>query len=380
MKITAIETIYLPKGITVHAGAIQYLWVRIHTDEGLIGLGESYPNAEAECAIVHTRLASVLLGRDPSAIDRLWAHMFLAVSYSGWGGAEMRAISAIDIALWDLLGKSTGQPIYTLLGGASRQSIRIYNTCYDRVDFLREPVQLAGELLSSNIRAMKIWPFDPIARETAGNYITAAQMKLALEPLSLIREEFGDSIDVAMKFHGFWNLPCAIKIAKALKPYQPMWLEEMLPQDNLAAYAELARSTDLPLCLSERLMTRWGFRELLENRAGQVIMPDISWCGGLSEAKKIATMAETHYLPIAPHNCGGPVLHFASAHLAANVTNLYILETVRRHYLEEYEGIVTRSLVPDVGELPLPPGPGLGIELSEAVLNRKDAIVRRASL
>ena len=380
MKITAIETIYLPKGITVHAGAIQYLWVRIHTDEGLIGLGESYPNAEAECAIVHTRLASVLLGRDPSAIDRLWADMFLAVSYSGWGGAEMRAISAVDIALWDLLGKATEQPIYKVLGGASRQSIRIYNTCYDRVDFLREPVQLAGELLSSNIRAMKIWPFDPIARETAGNYITAAQMKLALEPLSLIREEFGDSIDVAMEFHGFWNLPCAIKIAKALKPYQPMWLEEMLPQDNLAAYAKLARSTDLPLCLSERLMTRWGFRELLENRAGQVIMPDISWCGGLSEAKRIATMAETHYLPIAPHNCGGPVLHFASAHLAANVTNLYILETVRRHYLEEYEGLVTRSLVPDAGELPLPPGPGLGIELSEAVLNRKDAIVRRASL
>jgi L-alanine-DL-glutamate epimerase-like enolase superfamily enzyme len=380
MKIIAIETIYLPKGITVHAGAIQYLWVRIHTDEGLIGLGESYPNAETEAAVIHTRLAAVLLGRDPSAIDRLWADMFLAVSYSGWGGAEMRAISAVDIALWDLLGKATGQPIYKLLGGASRQSIRIYNTCYDRVDFLREPVQLARELLSSNIRAMKIWPFDPIARETAGNYITAEQMKQAIEPLALIREEFGDSIEVAMEFHGFWNLPCAIKIAKALKPYQPMWLEEMLPQDNLAAYAELARSTDLPLCLSERLMTRWGFRELLENRAGQVIMPDISWCGGLSEAKKIATMAETHYLPVAPHNCGGPVLHFASAHLAANVTNLYILETVRRHYIDEYEGLVTRSLAPNAGELPLPPGPGLGIELSEAVLTRKDAVVKKASL
>jgi L-alanine-DL-glutamate epimerase-like enolase superfamily enzyme len=380
MKIIAIETIYLPKGITVHAGAIQYLWVRIHTDEGLIGLGESYPNAETEAAVIHTRLAAVLLGRDPSAIDRLWADMFLAVSYSGWGGAEMRAISAVDIALWDLLGKATGQPIYKLLGGASRQSIRIYNTCYDRVDFLREPVQLARELLSSNIRAMKIWPFDPIARETAGNYITAEQMKQAIEPLALIREEFGDSIEVAMEFHGFWNLPCAIKIAKALKPYQPMWLEEMLPQDNLAAYTELARSTDLPLCLSERLMTRWGFRELLENRAGQVIMPDISWCGGLSEAKKIATMAETHYLPVAPHNCGGPVLHFASAHLAANVTNLYILETVRRHYLDEYQGLVTRSLAPNAGELPLPPGPGLGIELSEAVLTRKDAVVKKASL
>jgi len=217
MKITAVETIYLPRGISVHVGAITYLWVRIHTDEGLIGLGESYPNAEAEAAIVHSRLAAVLLGQDPSAIDRLWADMFLAVSYSGWAGAEMRAISAVDIALWDLFGKATGQPIYKLLGGASRQSVRIYNTCYDRVDFTREPAKLARELLASNVRAMKIWPFDPIAKETGGNHISAEQLRRAIEPLRLIREEFGDSIEVAIEFHGFWNLPCAIKIAAALK-------------------------------------------------------------------------------------------------------------------------------------------------------------------
>jgi len=381
MKITAVETIYLPRGISVHVGAITYLWVRIHTDEGLIGLGESYPNAEAEAAIVHSRLAAVLLGRDPSAIDRLWADMFLAVSYSGWAGAEMRAISAVDIALWDLFGKATGQPIYKLLGGASRQSIRIYNTCYDRVDFTREPARLARELLASNVRAMKIWPFDPIAKETSGNHISAEQLRRAIEPLRLIREEFGDSIEVAIEFHGFWNLPCAIKIAAALKTYQPMWLEEMLPQDNLATYAELARSSALPLCLSERLMTRWGFRELFENRAAGIIMPDLSWCGGISEGKKISTMAETYYLPIAPHNCGGPILHFATAHLAANVTNFYIMESVRRHYNEEYEGLVTQKLVPGAGgELPLPPGPGLGVELSAEVLARKDAVVRRTAL
>src|SRR4029077_1953569 len=378
MKITAVETIYLPRGISVHVGAITYLWVRIHTDEGLIGLGETDQNREGEAAIVHSRLATVLLGRDPGAIDRLWADMFLAVSYSGWAGAEMRAISAVDIALWDLFGKAVGHPIYKLLGGASRQSIRIYNTCYDRVDFTREPAKLARELLSSNVRAMKIWPFDPIAKETGGNQISAEQLRRAIEPLRLIREEFGDSIEVAIEFHGFWNLPCAIKIAAALKTYQPMWLEEMLPQDNLAAYAELARFTELPLCLSERLMTRWGFRELFENRAAGIIMPDISWCGGISEGKKIATMAETYYLPIAPHNCGGPILHFATAHLAANVTNFYIMESVRRHYNEEYEGLVTQKLVPGAdGELPLPPGPGLGVELSAEVLARKDAVVRR---
>src|SRR5258707_13697613 len=133
MKITAVETIYLQRGINVHVGATTYLWVRIHTSDGLVGLGESYPNAEAEAAIVHSRLAAVLLGRDPSAIDRLWADMFLAVSYSGWGGAEMRAISAVDIALWDLLGKVTGQPIYKLLGGASRsEERRVGKECRSR--------------------------------------------------------------------------------------------------------------------------------------------------------------------------------------------------------------------------------------------------------
>ncbi|HEX4424786.1 MAG TPA: mandelate racemase/muconate lactonizing enzyme family protein, partial [Terriglobales bacterium] len=223
MKITAVETIYVPRGVSVHVGAITYLWVRIHTDEGLIGLGESYPNAEAEAAIVHTRLAAVLLGKDPSSIDKLWADMFLAVSYSGWAGAEMRAISAVDIALWDLMGKAANQPIYKMLGGASRESIRIYNTCYDRVDFNKEPAKLARELLASNVRAMKIWPFDGIARENGGNYISAEQLKRAIEPLRLIREEVGEEMEVAIEFHGFWNLPSAIRIAKALEPYRPMW-------------------------------------------------------------------------------------------------------------------------------------------------------------
>jgi len=192
--------------------------------------------------------------------------MFLAVSYAGWAGAEMRAISASDIALWDLAGKPTGMPIYQMLGGASRESIRIYNTCYDHIDFLTEPVRLAESLLESGIKAIKIWPFDPIARETGGQYISADQLRKGLEPIQQIRERRGDSMDVEMEFHGFWNLPSAIRIARAMEPFEPMWPEEMLPQDNLASYAELGRSTRLPLCVSERLMTRWGFRELMENQ------------------------------------------------------------------------------------------------------------------
>jgi L-alanine-DL-glutamate epimerase-like enolase superfamily enzyme len=202
-------------------------------------------------------------------------------------------------------------------------------------------------------------------------------MREASEPLRKIKAEFGSDMEVAMEFHGFWNLHCAIQIAQELEQYSPMWLEEMLPQDNLSAYAELAAATSLPLCLSERLMTRWGFRELMDNRAARIVMPDISWCGGISEAKKIATMAETHYRPIAPHNCGGPVLHAASLHLAANLPNLYILETVRRHYNDEYGGLVHGAIVAKDGVMPIPCGPGLGVELTAETLGRSDATIER---
>lgn len=381
MKITAVETVTLEKGVTVHAGPIRWLWVRVHTDDGLTGLGETYPWPDAEAAVVRNALAPVLLGQDASRIDKLWADMFQAISYSGWAGAEMRAISAVDMALWDLAGKSAGKPVYQLLGGASRDEIRTYNTCYDHLSFLTEPVRLARSLLDSGIGAMKIWPLDSIALKNNGQFITRQQMHEGLRPLKLIKDEFGEEMEVAMEFHGYWNLHCAIQIAQACEEFEPMWLEEMLPQDNLAAYAELAATTSLPLCVSERLMTRWGFRELLSNGAARIVMPDISWCGGISEAKKIASAAETHFRPIAPHNCGGPVLHAASLHLAANVPNLFILESVRRRYDEEFRGIVNTTFPVQQGKgvFALPSGPGLGVELTAETLARPDCTITRSS-
>jgi galactonate dehydratase len=377
MKITKIETLTLQRSQTIHAGAISWLWVRIHTNEGLIGLGETYPAAEAAETIIRNSLAPILLGRDPREIERLWADMFLAISYHGWAGSEMRAISAIDIALWDLLGKITNQPIYQLLGGKSREQIRTYNTCYDHVyDFNTDAGKLAQDLSTSGIKAMKIWQFDQTALANRGEFITNSELEKCLLPIKQIRDFVGDDMEIMLEFHGYWNLPSAVKIAKAVEPFNIAWLEEMLPQDNLQAYARLKDETSIPLILSERLMTRFQFREVIEQGIAQIINPDICWSGGITEVKKIASYADTHYIPIAPHNCGGPVLHFASMHLATNVTNLYILESVRRNYLQEYVGIVKNTGAAKDGWLQVNDSPGHGVELTEELLANKNLQIK----
>lgn len=369
MKITRVETVELREGTVVHVGSVGWVWVRIHTDEGLVGLGETFPATPAEKAILLNDLAPRLVGRDPGDIESIWHDLFLAVQYRGWAGAEIRAISAVDMALWDLFGKSCKLPVYQLLGGRCWDSVRIYNTCYDDLfDFNTQPIELARDLHASGIRAMKIWPFDAIARRNQGQSISAEELEEGLAPVRQIREALGSEMEIAVEFHGFWNLPCATKIAKALEACKVMWLEELLPQDNLATYKTLAGRVSSPLCISERLLTRWGFREVLENGAASIIMPDVAWCGGLTEARKIANWAETYYLPIAPHNCGGPVTHFATWHLAVATPNLFVMETVRRHYSDRFLRVATSSGAPVGGRLGIPSGPGLGVELKPEFL------------
>src|SRR5262249_19810881 len=154
--------------------------------------------------------------------------------------------------------------------------------------FNTHPVELAKELRAAGIGAMKVWPFDAVGLRNRGQSISIAEMETGLGPIRKIREALGEEMEIAVEFHGYWNLPCAEKIAHALEPYRVMWLEEILPQDNVAAYRTLAQKVRQPLCISERLMTRWGYRELMENGAASIIMPDVGWCGGISEARKIA--------------------------------------------------------------------------------------------
>ena len=369
MKITKIETIAYRNVTQVHAGGIGWTWVRIYTDVGFCGVGETFPAPDSETAVILNDYAPLLLGRDPRDIERLWLDLFTAIQYRGWGGAEIRALSAVDIALWDLLGKCANLPLYMLLGGRSWDSIPIYNTCYDdSYDFNQKPVELARTLMDSGITAMKVWPFDGVAIRNHGQSITSAEIAEASIPICKIREAFGESMQIMVEFHGLWNLPCAIEIAHALEPYNVAWLEEMIPQDNMNAYEALARQVKQPLCISERLVTSWGYRELLEKHVASIIMPDVAWCGGISQARKIANAAHTNYLPVAYHNCGGPITHFASWHLSMATPNLKILETVRRHYSDRFVPIVTASGIPKNGRLGVPPGPGLGVELQPDLL------------
>jgi galactonate dehydratase len=381
MKISAIETVRI-------AERPNLLWVEVRTDEGITGLGETFYLSRTVEEYLHEYVAPRVIGRDPLAIDLLSADL---VGYLGFRstGAEVRGNSAFDIALWDIFGKATGQPVAQLLGGFTRRSIRTYNTCagteyikdatgqttanyglgakqsYDDLNgFLHRADELAEELLAEGITAMKIWPFDHAAEKTRGQHIAAADLKAALEPFEKIRKAVGDKIDIMVEFHSMWQLLPAIRIAEALAPYATYWHEDPIRMDSLADLKRYAAASPAPVCASETLGSRSAFRDLLETGAAGIVMLDIAWCGGLSEARKIAAMAEAWKLPVAPHDCTGPVVLAASTHLSLNAPNALVQESVRAFYHTWYRDLVTA--LPEVkdGMITVPPGPGLGLELN----------------
>jgi L-alanine-DL-glutamate epimerase-like enolase superfamily enzyme len=402
MKITAVETIALDEFPNV-------LWVQLHTDEGLIGLGETFYAIAPVIEHLHETCAPYLLGRDPLRIEQISRH-FLN-TYLGFNsvGVEMRAMSAIDIALWDIFGQATGQPIYQLLGGACHDRVRVYNTCAGYEYVRSKPVQgtanfgvpsradpgrpyedllafrtdagaLAESLLEMGIRGMKIWPFDEAAEASSGTDISKDDLRKALRPFEQIRKAVGERMDIHVEFHSLWQLPAAIRIAQALEPFDPYWFEDPVKMNNLDALADYARRTKVWVTASETLGTRWGFRELFQKHAVSVCMLDVGWTGGLSEAKKIATLAEAHALPVAPHDCTGPVLLTASVHLAMNCPNTLVQEIVRAFYYDWYGKLVTELPPIEQGTIRAPAGPGLGTRLQPGIATRKDARVKVSRL
>jgi galactonate dehydratase len=372
MKITAVETLRLKR----HT---RFLWVRIHTDSGLIGWGETYDKVGPAKTAVHEICARFLLGRDPRDIEKIWQDLFAWVHYHGYAAAEMRAISAIDTALWDLFGKSVGEPIWRLLGGKCRERVPLYATCVERSVALRKgefspakTAETARRMLARGFSRIKLDPFHFYADQTGGQRISRRDLETGLEELRVLRREFGDQIEFAVDAHAAWNLPSALGIAAALEPLNPLFLEEPLISDDLEGLARLSASTRIPICESERLFTRWQFKPLLERRAASIAMPDLAWTGGVSETRKIAVLAECASIPIAPHNCGGPGTFAASLHVCAAAPNVFLLESVPE-FVDGFYGELTASFPELADGMAAPPdGPGLGIELREDLLSRPD--------
>jgi len=392
VKITKIETLRLDEFPNI-------CWVEVHTDAGLVGLGETFFGARAVEAAMHETVAPQVLGQDALAIERHSRR--LLQNYVGFNstGAEIRAASAFDIALWDLFGKATGMPVYQLLGGKMRDDLRTYNTCagykyvrakpiqrtenwglgeqggpYEDLDgFLNRADELAESLIDEGYTGMKIWPLDFAAEATGGTDISVEDLKRGIEPFEKIRKRVGDRIDLHVELHSLWQLPAALKIARALEPLEPYWFEDPVKMSNIDAVKAFKDSTRIWTTASETLSTRWGFRELFEKRAADVCMLDIGWCGGLSEAKKIATMAECYELPLAPHDCTGPVLLTAAVHLSIASPNTLVQEVVRAFYFGWYQELV-EDLPPLVrGRIAPLDKPGLGVALRGATRIRADA-------
>lgn len=399
MKITSLETLRLDEFYNV-------LWVRVGTDAGLIGLGETFYGAGAVEAHIHETLAERLLGRDPLQVERLNKEMVNLPMAQSSTGAEYRAASAIDIALWDLFGKICGQPVHQMLGGLCVDKLRVYNTCAgyryvrgrnirpvetwnlstqegpyeDLFAFMNQADVLAQSLLEQGITAMKIWPFDPAAQETGGLYITPGQMRTALTPFEKIRHAVGDRMEIMVEFHSLWNLPTAKQIARALAPYAPTWFEDPIRMNSPQALAEYAKSTDVWVCASETLGSRWPYKEFLERDAIDVAMVDLCWTGGLTEGRKIAALAETWHRPFASHDCTGPVGFAAAVHASFSQPNTLIQETVRAFYTGWYKELVTAVPRIEHGFVYPMEGVGLGLDLQPAVFDRPDLRVRRSGL
>ena len=378
------------------------LWLRVHTDEGLVGLGETSYAAQSVETYVHEYVAPRVLGRDPLEIEALTRSL---TGYLGWrgSGVETRAASTFDIALWDLYGKVCGQPLYQVLGGASRSRVRTYNTCagyryiraaggqstrnwgldgkaegpFEDLDaFLHRADELAQSLLESGITGMKIWPFDPYAEASDGQYISAPDLERALEPFRKIRAVVGNRMDIMVEFHSLWRLLPAQRIAQALAEFDTFWHEDPIRMDSLALLKQYAPYSKAPICASEILAGRWSFKDLLETGVAGIVMFDLAWCGGISEARRIATLADAWQLPAAPHDCTGPVVYAASVHFSIHAPNALVQESVRAFYTGWYNELVTHVPRPVRGFFETPPGPGLGCELLPELWRRKDAVAR----
>ena len=346
LKITKLET-FLVKP--------RWLFLKVHTNAGIVGLGEPITEGRAlTCAEAIKEIEPYLIGKDPRRVVHHWQAIYRHAFYRG-GPILTSALSGIDQALWDIKGKALGVPIYELLGGPTRDRIRVYAHA--------GTPQRIQEQLARGFTAFKTGP----AKRRPARYVeTPAEVNYAVEKFAELRKLVGDKVDLAIDFHGAISPATAKLLIKGLEPYQPMFVEEPCQAQNHDVMAEIARGTHLPIATGERVFTKWGFREVLEKRAATILQPDLCHAGGITEVRLIAGMAEAYYAAIAPHNPLGPISLAAGVQLAASIPNFLCQEQVSLG-----EGYLKKPFTVRDGYLDLPTGPGLGIELDEDALASK---------
>lgn len=364
MKITGIRT------FIYEARWRNWLFVKVDTDEGITGLGEASLqglNRAVEVA-VHNLEQEYFIGKDPRQIQLHWANVYRD-SWWHQSHVPLAALSGIEIALWDILGKSLNAPIYQLLGGASRDRIKVYNNSwYFDAKSVDEFAERAKEAVALGFRALK---WDPFWDPPLGIINERAAMLKAVECVRRVREAVGDDIELLIEVHARLGTHDAIWMARELEQYRPFWFEEPIPPDNLEALAKVASEVNIPITTGEKACTRWGFREMLERQMVSMIMPDIICAGGILETIKIAAMADVYHIGVAPHSCVGPGLTAASLHVDAVIPNFLIQELF---YPDKplYDEILTDDFpILKDGYVELPTKPGLGIDINEAAIQNR---------
>jgi galactonate dehydratase len=371
MKITSV-TPWLVKAPGTYWG--EFFFVEVSTDEGITGWGEvttTTKMANRAIAGMIRQLNELLVGEDPAHIERIWHKIFRAFTYMGSRGATCEAISGIDIALWDIRGKVLGMPIYDLLGGPVRDDVPLY--CHpDQSQFTsREGIEREiGAIMASGHTAFKFDPFPHLERQGTANdgYLDGKMSKegerIAAELTATIREVAGPEAEVLIDAHGRFDVPTAIRLCQSLEDAGDIdWFEEPVPVESYHALRQVRDKVNARICVGERLHTRWEFVPIFENELADYVMPDVTWTGGISELKKIATMAEAYYIPVAPHDASGPINVVAGAQVMITVPNFYRVETSRWD-LSSYNAFIQTPLDNTGGALHLSEAPGLGIEMN----------------
>jgi L-alanine-DL-glutamate epimerase-like enolase superfamily enzyme len=362
MKITHIGSVLLkPTG---------WVLIKVKTDEGITGIGEAYHGAGVHQIAVDERLTKPLLGQDPRNVDKLFRDMMGSMSASGfYQGAAMSAISGIESALWDITGQAAGVPIWQLLGGKFRDKIRIYNDCH--AGETETPEAYAGKAREVEARGFTAIKFDidplPSRRDRYNRCISNDDIAHYVDVVTAVRESLDANTDLAIDAHWFYAPVDILKIAHAFEDLDLLWLEDPIPPENIAAMEGVTKSTRTPICTGENFYTRFGFRDLIETQAADIISPDMAKAGGLLEGRRIADLADMYYIPIAPHNIGSPVQTVANCHVMAAVPNFLVLEF---HHLDNafWEGIINEGPLIQEGHIDVPNLPGLGVTLNEDLL------------